>query len=919
MFMKKIKSRWKSGLLFLLLFLMIFCMPTLNIKAAKVGEGVKSNPLSFRDLTVDEMVAEMGAGWNLGNTMDGHTGFTPSETLWQDVETTKELIKAVHDLGFNTIRVPVTWGTMIDDENGYAINETWMSRVQDIVDYCISQDIYVIINIHHDGAEQTGWLRVAADDIEPVYEKFEHVWRIIAERFKDYDEHLIFESMNEVTGGVDTTEGVIRDTKVIMNLNQIFVDVVRSTGSNNEKRWLSVPGRYTNIDKMTDPKIGFDLPKDTIENRIFASVHYYDYTFGMVETLGVTLFSYDSALKLAKSFEKLQERFTSKGIPVILGEYGAINKMNTIERAYHVEALTRFCQEFGIVACYWDQGWYDLSMEPDYSYTLVDRKTGKSIYPEITDAIMRGTYLPSKSEDYSDIVKDPEIIKIDQIILEEDNVILTLGENKKLTAKLTPEESNDLLLWKTQDERIATVFNGNIRARGIGKTNIIAFSQSGSIEKVIPVTVMAKESSTPATAIVIEKDSYELITGSHIFLNATIEPAGSDEFLTYHSSNEDIVTVSPLGKVVAKATGRAYITMTASNGLTKTVKITVKEEEKEIALNLAINVYYNDSNLNYFSNEVGENITVPGEGQYTLTFDVSKHLSDQAKAAGVTSLNNLTAVYIKDYDVTTHVTNKTPLESCNIMFDKIVVDGVELTINQTEPKTALKKNGVLDTNDPLNSWDGSVVDEVTVTNHVLNIVGIDQPQKIEVTFTLSDMVYKSTQAGDVIEATNIEALNQEISLKAGEEMDLLAVIAPANTTSKICFVSSDASIAYVNPSSVTVDAESGNASRTLRAMSEGTTTITAFTENGLTAVYQVLVEAAEVVEEVAEPEPDKKDDKGIVEKKDETDHEEAVKETIQVEEEKENKSTLLITLVATVIALILIGLVIFVLRKKAIK
>ena len=106
-----------------------------------------------------------------------------------------------------------------------------------------------------------------------------------------------------------------------------------------------------------------------------------------------------------------------------------------------------------------------------------------------------------------------------------------------------------MLLWKTQDERIATVFNGNIRARGIGKTNIIAFSQSGSIEKVIPVTVMAKESSTPATAIVIEKDSYELITGSHIFLNATIEPAGSDEFLTYHSSNEDIVTVSPLGKV----------------------------------------------------------------------------------------------------------------------------------------------------------------------------------------------------------------------------------------------------------------------------------------------------------------------------------------------------------------------------------
>ena len=126
----------------------------------------------FRDLAADVIVEEMGTGWNLGNTMDGHTGFTPLETLWQPYVTTKELITAVHDAGFNTVRVPVTWGNMIDDENGYAINEMWMARVQEIVDYCVSQDMYCIINLHHDGADQAGWLRVGAEDIAPVQEKF---------------------------------------------------------------------------------------------------------------------------------------------------------------------------------------------------------------------------------------------------------------------------------------------------------------------------------------------------------------------------------------------------------------------------------------------------------------------------------------------------------------------------------------------------------------------------------------------------------------------------------------------------------------------------------------------------------------------------------------------------------------------------
>ena len=162
-----------------IIILMVFLFPMKEAYAEAVEFG---STMPYRDLTPEQITEEMGAGWNLGNTMDGHTGFTPSETAWQSVKTTKKLIKSIHDLGFNTVRIPVTWGTKIDDDNGFKIDESWLSRVQDIVDYCISLDMYAIVNIHHDGAEQTGWLRIASNDLTFVKEKYTAVWEQIAKK-----------------------------------------------------------------------------------------------------------------------------------------------------------------------------------------------------------------------------------------------------------------------------------------------------------------------------------------------------------------------------------------------------------------------------------------------------------------------------------------------------------------------------------------------------------------------------------------------------------------------------------------------------------------------------------------------------------------------------------------------------------------
>ena len=705
--------------------------------------ATEGNPLPFRELSVDEIVAEMGTGWNLGNTMDGHSGFTPNETLWQDDETTQELINAVHDLGFNTVRIPITWGTMINDED-FSINEKWMSRVEDIVDYCIYQDMYVIINIHHDGAEQSGWLRVATDDLDALYTKFEGVWTTIANRFKDYDEHLIFESMNEVTG--DTTTSVEYDTEVIMNLNQIFVNVVRSSGSNNEQRFLSVPGRYTNVEHMTNVKYGFELPKDTVENRIFAAVHYYDYSFGMEESMTKTEFDEAKVAAIEDAYEKLVTRFTSQGIPVIMGEYGAINKHNSAQRAYHNEVFNLLSKQSGVVPVYWDQGWYDSSMLPtDYSFTLVDRKTYETIDKEVTDGLMRG-FFAEEHMDVSWLSVSPEVKEISAVSLSETEVSLTIGDTCKVDATFEPSGTNDVLLWKTTDANVATVYNGLIRGRGIGTTTITAFSQSGSVEKEITVTVVPLETASDANAkgtsvITTDSDSYELMDGNCTFIKAESDGTAEGIYLTYRSKDTSVATVSKLGKIVAIGVGTTEIVITSSDGVEKTVSVTVTEEVVEQILYLALNVLYNDEAISYFGNETGEVIEVKGDGQYTVTFDCSTDLSSNGTNAGVTGLNNLTAIYIKDYAVTSGEIKTSNLSACDITYDKIVVDGQELTLTNTDTKSALKSSGIFDTNDPFNSWDGSAVAEAVVKSKVLNIDGFENPQTVSVTFTLSNMEF----------------------------------------------------------------------------------------------------------------------------------------------------------------------------------
>ena len=143
--------------------------------------------------------------------------------------------------------------------------------------------------------------------------------------------------MNEVTGPDNTDAGIKKDMQVIMELNQIFVDTVRATGGNNAQRWLSVPGRYTNIVNTTKEEYGFKMPTDAA-GHLFLAVHDYDWLFGLAENMTNRTYSEKSAQNLEANMQKLS-RFIDAGYPVILGEYGAIDKNNTSERVYYLEAV----------------------------------------------------------------------------------------------------------------------------------------------------------------------------------------------------------------------------------------------------------------------------------------------------------------------------------------------------------------------------------------------------------------------------------------------------------------------------------------------------------------------------------------------------------------------------------------------------
>ena len=373
-------------------------------------QAAKKDTTSFEDLNQSQIVEAMGPGWNLGNQLESVTDNVPEETNWGNPVITEKLIQSVKTAGFKSIRIPVSYFAKIDDDKDYTIDSKWLDRVQEVVDYCIKNDLYAVINIHGDGYNTIdgGWLLCNGKNQTEIKKKYKKVWKQIAERFKNYDEHLLFESMNEEFDG-SYSEPNKEYYQNINDYNQIFVDTVRKTGDNNTKRWLIIPGWNTNID-YTARDYGFKLPTDQYrdksidkeEQRIMISVHYYspwDFCGGENGVITQWGNEADDPSKTSTTCDEtymknqlnlMKTTFADKGYPVFIGEYGSIDKTsydseNEYYRAYFARKLCQLSRKNGCIPMYWDNGYNGV-----HGFGLFDRTTCEVTQPVIIDAIMEG-------------------------------------------------------------------------------------------------------------------------------------------------------------------------------------------------------------------------------------------------------------------------------------------------------------------------------------------------------------------------------------------------------------------------------------------------------------------------------------------------------------------------------------------------
>ena len=319
---------------------LIQSVPCITVNALPEKNG------AMRDISTLELVRDMGIGINLGNTFEacgdwiadvdaqwGDGVLTPAdyETAWGSPVITREMIQGMADEGFGVVRVPMAWSNIMGEN--YQISEAYDARIHEVVDWVIDADMYCIINIHWDN----GWVNTFPDNKDECMKRYESMWTQIADSFSEYSDYLMFESQNEELGW-DTvwnpwggTDGKAESYGLVNEINQEFVDVVRSSGGNNPERHLLISGYNTGFDRTCDPL--FKMPDDPAD-RMAVSVHYYSPPgFAILEDEDASWAKARSTWGTDEDYKDLYDQmdmmktnYIYNGIPVIIGEYGCPSK-----------------------------------------------------------------------------------------------------------------------------------------------------------------------------------------------------------------------------------------------------------------------------------------------------------------------------------------------------------------------------------------------------------------------------------------------------------------------------------------------------------------------------------------------------------------------------------------------------------------
>ena len=316
-----------------------------------------------------KLIKEMKLGWNLGNTLD----CPPGETGWGNPVTTRDMIKKIKELGFNTVRVPVSWHRHMDP--GHIIFPEFMDRVAEVVGWVLDEGMFAILNIHHDNHE----FQPTDEGVEKGKNYLSTVWKQVSERFESAPERLIFEGMNEPRlirdpheWHLDMKDETCRKAAEHINtFNQVFVDIVRASGGNNASRLLMVPSYAAGPAHAFMPE--FRLPGDPAD-RLIVSIHVYDpQGLALLPDPDNTEFNEHGKKVLDFIFGSAYEKFVSKDVPVVIGEMGIVDKQNPDDRCRWCKYFVRNALDKEILSVWWDNGGRD--------FKLLDRRN-LSVYKD---------------------------------------------------------------------------------------------------------------------------------------------------------------------------------------------------------------------------------------------------------------------------------------------------------------------------------------------------------------------------------------------------------------------------------------------------------------------------------------------------------------------------------------------------------
>ena len=630
--MKSVSKRYLSFILSLLMAMTIFIGLDLGDINAQALSGD-----TLKNADTEAILEDMGLGWNLGNSLDATGGSgLDTETSWSNPKTTQALIDKVKSLGFNTVRVPVSWGKHVSGDN-YTIDSAWLARVKEVVDYCYKNDMYVILNIHHDtksSASASGAGYYPRSSAYSSSEKFvTSVWSQVAEYFKDYDYHLIFETLNEprlIGTGYEwwfnkwSIPSEVKDAIDCINkLNQKAVDTIRNTGSNNRGRLIMCPGYDASIDGATVS--GFKLPTDISgnKNRIAVSVHAYSpYNFAMNVGSGSTS-TYTSSIKseLRDLFSTLKSNFRDKGIPVVIGEFGSTDKNNTAERVKWATDYTALAKKNKIPCVLWDNNAFavyngsSIVLNSEY-HGYINRKNNTVTSPakDVIEALMK-----------------PYGKKADLNC--SSSVTIVAGQSKNIGA--SSSTSGAVLTYKSTTPSICTVDkNGNVTAlrTGTGYVTVTASANGyNSVSKDVKIVVSKK--SLNNGLLTLSETSY-VYDGTYKKPAATVTfggkvlQAGKDYTISYRNNlNVGVTTViaTGMGDYTGYTSKNFTITKRAMAGGTVSVASSVSFTGSNITPSVTVKVAGRtltsgtDYTVSYSNNKnVGTaSVYVYGKGNYS--------------------------------------------------------------------------------------------------------------------------------------------------------------------------------------------------------------------------------------------------------------------------------------------------------------